>query len=783
MVEVIRSDLEFILQQILIAEAGGIDGSNLVNVLPNVQVPWGLRTVSGAYNNLVTGQDQFGAADNIFPRLADPSFRDDQDGDTFGPITNTDFGLDGNVVDADPRIISNLIVDQTPNNPAAVAADGELITSPGLDGVFGTADDRAVFFIPNVTPDAGLGAPFNAWMTFFGQFFDHGLDLVTKNPNEFIFIPLQPDDSLIRGGDNILGTADDLPPQLQFMVISRATVTMSPGADGVPGTADDVRETENTTSPFVDQNQTYTSHPSHQAFLREYAIGPDGKPHATGRLITNRDLGPDGKFGTADDLEIGGMATWAVVKAQARDVLGIDLTDANVFNVPLLATDAYGNFIPGANGMPQVITTTGLVEGNLATPISLATAIGTNHQFLIDIAHSADPSAAPGLVRDNNGVIGGPQPAGTYDGELLDAHYMAGDGRVNENIGLTSVHAIFHSEHNRLVEQTKQVILASNDPAFIAQWLLEGANQADGIQASEWDGERLFQAAKFGTEMQYQHLVFEEFARTIQPMVDEFLAPLGYDTTIDPSIVAEFAHTVYRFGHSMLTEQFARLDPEFNSTEIGLIAAFLDPLAYVASGPTPEEATGAIVRGLTRQVGNEIDEFVTEALRNNLLGLPLDLPAINIARGRDTGIPSLNDARAQFFAMTGDGQLKPYISWVDFAMHLKHPESLINFIAAYATHEAITNATTLAAKRAAATLLVLGDGDDSDGVTIGANTYLDRFEFLNSTGAWANDAGKPTDLDGVTTTEEKTGDRPDVHRRRRGGHQAGRAHPGKPDQR
>ncbi len=47
------------------------------------------------------------------------------------------------------------------------------------------------------------------------------------------------------------------------------------------------------------------------------------------------------------------------------------------------------------------------------------------------------------------------------------------------------------------------------------------------------------------------------------------------------------------------------------------------------------------MRGVTRQVGNEIDEFVTEALRNNLLGLPLDLPAINLARGRDTGIPSL----------------------------------------------------------------------------------------------------------------------------------------------
>ena len=30
--------------------------------------------------------------------------------------------------------------------------------------------------------------------------------------------------------------------------------------------------------------------------------------------------------------------------------------------------------------------------------------------------------------------------------------------------------------------------------------------------------------------------------------------------------------------------------------------------------------------GSSDQVGNELDEFVTETLRNNLLGLPLDLP-------------------------------------------------------------------------------------------------------------------------------------------------------------
>ena len=35
-----------------------------------------------------------------------------------------------------------------------------------------------------------LSAPFNSWFTLFGQFFDHGLDLVNKGGNGTVFIPL-----------------------------------------------------------------------------------------------------------------------------------------------------------------------------------------------------------------------------------------------------------------------------------------------------------------------------------------------------------------------------------------------------------------------------------------------------------------------------------------------------------------------------------------------------------------------------------------------------------------
>src|SRR5262247_696596 len=415
------SDLLFILDQINIAEANAA-GTPMIDLLANVTLPFGLRTVDGSDNNLVPTQSEFGAADNTFPRLAPATF------DPASPVTFDPDGPGGQAVgdptsyaqtsgfvfDPQPRIISNLIVDQTPNNPAAYATaydpglDGilhtaddvlkegvQLVTDPGLDKIFGTADDSQVFFFPNVSPDAGLSPPFNEWFTFFGQFFDHGLDLVTKGGNGFIFIPLQPDDPLfVPGSPN------------NFMIETRAT--MLPGPDGILGTADDIHEQQNTTTPFVDQNQTYTSSPSHQVFLREYAMGPDGETHATGRLITNRNLGADGHFGGTGanaDTPIGGMATWGVVKAQARDILGINLTDADVGNVPLLATDAYGNYIRGAHGLPQVVMATAgadtifgtaddgttLVEGNRAAPISLTHALRTGHQFLIDIAHSANP--------------------------------------------------------------------------------------------------------------------------------------------------------------------------------------------------------------------------------------------------------------------------------------------------------------------------------------------------------------------------------------------------------
>ncbi len=615
--------------------------------------------------------------------------------------------------------------DAIPTGPAAsaaavAAADAadqavlELVASHGIEM------DGDNVFIRNIAADLGAGASFNSFMTIFGQFFDHGLDLTNKGSNGNVIIPLNPDDPLYVEGS-----------PTNFMVLTRAT--NDPGPDGIIGTADDISDHVNQTTPWADLNQLYTSNPSHQVFLREYVM-VDGRPQATGRMLEG---------------EAGGPPTWADVKQQARDLLGIELSDLNVHSVPLLLTDLYGEFVRGENGFPQMIMIDGPVEGDPAAPLDGMSGLSAGRAFLDDIAHNAAPGTfvvdrftgeTAEKTPDADDVAGNPiipnafgQNA-TYDNELLDAHYIVGDGRGNENIALTSIHTVFHGEHNRQIEEIMQTLLTPGetgvvDLAFLNQWLLVPVEAGFDPAALVWDGERLFQAARFSTEMVYQHLVFEEFVRAVAPQIDAFV--FSNSVEIDGAIFEEFAQVVYRFGHSMLNEQvpLLSLSPEGTAvrTEVGLIEAFLNPIAFAEAGVDAHAAAGAILRGISTQPGNEIDEFMTSALRNNLVGLPLDLAALNMARARETGIPSLNEARRQFFEQTNDTFLRPYDSWADFAANMKNPLSVVNFIAAYGTHDTVVAAVTAEDKREAAWSIVFG----------GDGAPADRLDYLNSTGTWA----------------------------------------------
>ncbi len=63
----------------------------------------------------------------------DPVYSNEGDENPFFGISNTNYGNSGNVVDSDPRTISNLIVDQTPANVAAIYAALKAVGTTGVD--------------------------------------------------------------------------------------------------------------------------------------------------------------------------------------------------------------------------------------------------------------------------------------------------------------------------------------------------------------------------------------------------------------------------------------------------------------------------------------------------------------------------------------------------------------------------------------------------------------------------------------------------------------------------
>ncbi len=221
--------------------------------------------------------------------------------------------------------------------------------------------------------------------------------------------------------------------------------------------------------------------------------------------------------------------------------------------------------------------------------------------------------------------------------------FLAGDVRVNEQVGLTAMHTLFVREHNRLAR-----LLADADPNASA--------------------ENIFQAARRLVVAEIQIITYEEH---LPALIGRNAIPpySGYDSTVNPTIYNEFSAGAYRLGHSMVSEQLLRLNADGTSIAEGPLSleqAFFNAPSLINS----ENDIDPILRGLASQTHQLIDVRVIHPLRNLLFGRPgaggLDLTALNIQRGRDHGLPSYADMRiamgltpvTSFADITNDNRLQ-----------------------------------------------------------------------------------------------------------------------------
>ncbi|MGB5325526.1 MAG: peroxidase family protein [Pseudomonadales bacterium] len=214
----------------------------------------------------------------------------------------------------------------------------------------------------------------------------------------------------------------------------------------------------------------------------------------------------------------------------------------------------------------------------------------------------------------------------TSEGDLLpfdtegELAFIAGDERSNEQVGLTALHTLFLREHNHWADR-----LHEENPGL--------------------DGEEIYQMARMMVGAEIQAITYREFLPILLGP-DALSEYNGYQQSVNPAISNEFATAAYRFGHSMVSPQLLRLDANNEAIAAGnlqLREAFFNAEEFINSGIEP------LLRGLAKQVAQQVDNFVNEELCNFLFGEPgqggFDLASLNIQRGRDHGLPSYNDVR------------------------------------------------------------------------------------------------------------------------------------------
>jgi peroxidase len=203
---------------------------------------------------------------------------------------------------------------------------------------------------------------------------------------------------------------------------------------------------------------------------------------------------------------------------------------------------------------------------------------------------------------------------------VVNGMFAAGDVRVAENPSLTALQTLFVREHNFQVDQLKAV-------------------------HPSWTGDQLYNQARAIVAAEIAHITYSEFLPHLLGR-GAIGAYKGYDASIDPRITAEFGGAAYRFGHSIVSAAGEKLDNDGNvvGPKEQLKDLFFEPPAnFTANG-----GADGVLRHLGSDLSQELDVKIVNDLRNFLAAPPsfLDLAAINIQRGRDLGLGTLNDTRA-----------------------------------------------------------------------------------------------------------------------------------------
>merc|ERR1719342_748256 len=202
------------------------------------------------------------------------------------------------------------------------------------------------------------------------------------------------------------------------------------------------------------------------------------------------------------------------------------------------------------------------------------------------------------------------------------------------------MHSLFVNEHNRIAREIKKL-------------------------DKNLDDEEIYQQARRFVIAELQNIVYNEFLPVIlgEKFVKEHNLILPsteststYEDTINPSLSNEFATFAFRFGHTLVPNLIRTrgdsktLSSNFCSTNKEMIMKdnFFNFEQFVIGSDFSGKAWQNVLLGLTSSSSQPFSPKISDSLANYLYcvdqcssqtGFGQDLPARNIQRGRDHGIP------------------------------------------------------------------------------------------------------------------------------------------------
>ena len=418
------------------------------------------------------------------------------------------------------------------------------------------------------------------WIWQWGQFLDHDLDL-NEGANEPFFIPIDPDDPI----------ADELPrftPEGGNQ--SQQLILVNPEQPQESGLV----------LPFLSNTPL------------EGTISVE-------ELITSPDFTPTDEF--VSDIE----SDFAAIAADGESELEVEISEQGIPFIPLTRIADANESEPLRQYVNEI---TSYIDGSqvYGSEEERAEFLRTNDGTGKLRSQIINGEELLPLDEEDSG-LGNANPLGLDKNEL----FIAGDVRVNEQIGLTAVHTLFVREHNRIAEEIGNRIEQGDEALITLQ-------EESGLET----GDFIYESARKVVGAKIQYITYNEYLPIL--LGDSLLEDYsGYDSNVNPNISLEFANVSFRLGHSQLSSEIQRVNPDGTNVEsIALNDAFFDPQEI------KDDGVNSLLFGLPTQVAQEVDNLLVDGVRNFLFDAEtggFDLAAVNIQRGRDVGLLSYNDAR------------------------------------------------------------------------------------------------------------------------------------------